>query len=455
MPRRNRVFMSGRVLVVDDQIAMTDLVRTVLSLEGHDVTTVNHADDALSAIDDADFDAVLTDVRMPGTDGIELCRRIGQLRPDLPVVVMTAFGSMETAVEALRADAYDFVTKPLENAVLVAAIRRAADHSRLTRQIRSLDDTAPPTEFPRLIGRSEPMRSLRRQLPPLAASDASLLITGESGTGKELVARSVHEASPRAGRPFVAVNCAALSDTLLESELFGHARGSFTDARADREGLFVAADGGTLLLDEMGDMPPAVQVKLLRVLEERRVRPVGSDREIDIDVRVMSATHRDLEAAVEDGSFRQDLYYRINVLSIDLPPLRSRGADILLLAEHFVDSIATRAGKAIAGITRPAAERLLAYHWPGNIRQLRNVIERAVALSTTDRIGVEDLPPAVVDHEPSRVWIGGDDPSELQPLSVIEDAYIRHVLRATGGHRTRAAEILGLDRKTLYRRLKE
>lgn len=447
--------MKPSILIVDDKPAMRELIAAILEPKGIACSQAESSETALSQISERDFDVVLTDVRMPGPSGISLCGDVVQRRPGLPVIVMTAFGSMETAVDALRAGAYDFVTKPFENDLLVAAIQRAVSHSQLSRTIRHLRDVARSSPPKDLLGQSPPMLHLMRQLGPIAASDASVLITGESGTGKELVARTIHQNSSRSGGPFVGINCAALSQTLLESELFGHAKGAFTDANRDREGLFASAGGGTLLLDEMGDMPMSVQVKLLRALEEQKVRPVGCNTEVPFDVRVLSATHRDLESAVEEGTFRSDLFYRINVINVDLPPLRARGTDILLIADHYILRFAQKSGREVDGITRAAAAKLLGYSWPGNIRELRNVIERGVALSTTNQLGIEDLPPKVVEHRSTDVFIGGDDPSQLVPLEQIQQRYIEHVLAATGGNRTRAAEILGLDRKTLYRRLKD
>ena len=305
-----------------------------------------------------------------------------------------------------------------------------------------------------IIGTSNKLDRAIETALQIATTDLSILITGESGTGKELVARSIHKLSSRAAHPFVAVNCAALSETLLESELFGHVRGAFTDARSERRGLFMEAEGGTLLLDEMGDMPMSMQVKLLRTLEENRLRAVGSDQEIEFNVRVLAATHRDLETAVEEGKFRQDLYYRINVIQLHLPPLRSRGTDILAIASHYIDQFAKTSGKEVTGITETAAEKLLAYSWPGNVRELRNVIERALALTRYDSVTVEDLPDKIRNHRGGTVFIGGDDPTELVPLEEVERRYIEHVLQAVDQNRTQAARILGLDRKTLYRKLK-
>ncbi len=282
-----------------------------------------------------------------------------------------------------------------------------------------------------------------------------MLITGESGTGKELVARALHQRSRRRDQPFVAVNCAALPDTLLESELFGHVKGAFTDARNDRKGLFVQAEGGTLLLDEIGEMPLAMQPKLLRALEENKVRPVGSEKEVAFDVRLLASTNRDLETAVEEGRFRKDLFFRIDVIQVELPPLRARGADALLLAQHFIEDCAGRAGKQVVGMSEGVAEKLLAYSWPGNVRELRNVIERAVALTRFDKLTVDDLPEKIRDYRSSQVVIGGNDPGELVPLEEVERRYILHVLDCVGGNRTLAARTLGLDRKTLYRKLRQ
>jgi DNA-binding NtrC family response regulator len=293
------------------------------------------------------------------------------------------------------------------------------------------------------------------QLARIADTETSILITGESGTGKELVARSLHSRSRRREMPFVPVNCAALPDALLESELFGHAKGAFTDARSDRKGLFAQAEGGTLFLDEIGEMPLTMQPKLLRALEESKVRPVGSDQEVPFDVRIVTATNRDLETAIEESRFREDLFFRINVIQLDMPPLRSRGTDVLLLAQHYLEAFATRAAKEVEGLSDAVAEKLINYSWPGNVRELRNVIERAVALTRYNKLAVEDLPEKIREYRSSQVFIGGEDPSELVPIEEVERRYIDHVLRAVDGNKTVAARILGLDRKTLYRKLQQ
>jgi two-component system response regulator HydG len=369
---------------------------------------------------------------------------------------MTAFGSMDTAIAAIRAGAYDFVTKPFEMDVIALTLQRAADHRELKEQVRVLSEAVERTKgFDDLVGASPAMQRLFDQLARIADTDASVLITGESGTGKELVARSIHRKSSRQQKPFVAVNCPALPETLLESELFGHARGAFTDARAERRGLIVQAEGGTLLLDEIGDLPLSIQPKLLRALEERTFRPVGGDQEVPFNARILAATNRDLEEAVEEGRFREDLFYRIDVIQVEVPPLRSRGTDILLLAQHFVGLFADRSNKQVVGITEPVAEKLLAYRWPGNVRELRNVVERAVALTRYDKLVIDDLPEKIRDYRSSQVLLGGEDPSELAPLEEVERRYILHVLQSVGDNKALAARTLGLDRKTLYRKLRQ
>jgi two-component system response regulator HydG len=444
------------VLIVDDERSMCDLLEADLRLRDFAPTCFTSAAEGLAAFARDEFDVVLTDVTMPGMGGIEFCSRLVGNRPDVPVVVMTAFGSLETAIAAIRAGAYDFVTKPIEMELLAVILHRAVERRRLKEQVRALSEAvARSSRFEELLGESAAMERLYDQLARIADSEASVLITGESGTGKEFVAKALHRRGSRREKPFVAVNCAALPDTLLESELFGHAKGAFTDARGDRKGLFVQAEGGTLLLDEIGEMPPAMQAKLLRALEENRVRPLGSEHEVAFDVRILAATNRDLETAVEEGRFRQDLFFRINVIQIDVPPLRSRGADILLLAQHFVEQFAPRAKKRVLGISEPVAEKLLSYDWPGNVRELRNVVERAVALTRHDKLTLDDLPEKIRDYRSSQVVIGGSDPGELAPLEEIERRYILHVLHCVGDNRTLAARTLGLDRKTLYRKLRQ
>ncbi len=448
--------MKPRVLIVDDERSMCEMLETDLKLRDFEVQWFTSAEDGFRVVLEQPIDTVLTDLKMPGIDGLEFCRRIVENRPDIPVVVMTAFGSLETAVAAIRAGAYDFVTKPVEMDLLAMTLGRAIGHRELQEKVKVLSQAADrAVRFEDLIGASPAMQKVYDQLARIADTETSILITGESGTGKELVARSLHSRSRRRDKPFVPVNCAALPDALLESELFGHAKGAFTDARSDRKGLFGQAEGGTLFLDEIGEMPLTMQPKLLRALEESKVRPVGSDQEVPFDVRIVTATNRDLETAVEESRFREDLFFRINVIQLDMPPLRSRGTDVLLLAQHYLKAFATRAAKEVEGLSDAVAERLLNYSWPGNVRELRNVIERAVALTRYNKLAVEDLPEKIREYRSSQVFIGGEDPSELVPIEEVERRYIDHVLRAVDGNKTVAARILGLDRKTLYRKLQQ
>ena len=396
---------------------------------------------------------MVTDLNMKGIGGLELCERIVERRGDLPVVVLTAFGSFETAVAAIRAGAYDFISKPVQLNVLAIALRRAAEHRALHDEVKRLRlEVGHPSRIENFIGRSPPMQRVHNLIAQVADAEASVLITGESGTGKEVVARALHRQSRRQGA-FVAVNCAAMPETLLESELFGHVRGAFTDAKEARPGLFLEARRGTLFLDEIGDMPLGLQPKLLRVLQERTVRPVGGAFELPVDVRILAATNRDLESAIEEKRFRDDLFFRINVIQIPLPPLRARVGDILPLVQHFLGQVAARAGKSVTGISPPAAAKLLAYPWPGNVRELVNCVERAVALTRHEQIVVDDLPDKIANHRSSQLVLGGDDPSELLSMDEVEKRYILRVLDAVAGNKTAAARILGFERKTLYRKL--
>ncbi len=448
--------MSGRILIVDDDPSMCEALDAGLAQHGFTTRWTTSGDEALHLLDANEVDAVLTDVQMRGLDGLALCERIAANRPDLPVVVITAFGSLETAVAAIRAGAYDFITKPVKMDALALALRRAVQNRALRDEVKRLRRLVTESDrFEELLGDSAGMRSLRALLERIADSEATVLITGESGTGKELVARALHRQSRRATQSFVAVNCAAMPEALLESELFGHARGAFTDARAPRRGLFLEAHGGTLLLDEIGDLPLALQPKLLRVLQERTVRPLGADREVPIDVRLIAATNRDLESALDEGRFREDLYFRINVIHVAVPPLRARASDVLRLAQHFLEACAARAAKHVTGLSPVAAERLLAYTWPGNVRELQNCMERAVALAQFEHLTVDDLPEQIRAYRASHVLVASDDPSELVPLEEVERRYILRVMDAVGGNKTLAAQTLGIGRKTLYRKLEQ
>ena len=448
--------MSGRVLVVDDERSMCETLEVVLQKRGFEVRWTTDPTEIPALLEATDADVLLTDLNMRGVSGLELCARIVASRPDVPVIVITAFGSLETAIAAIRAGAYDFITKPPEIDALVVALERAVQHRTLRAEVKRLQRVVEAsTRFGQVLGSSTAMRQVYDVLERIADSTASVLITGETGTGKEVAARALHERGPRKKGPFVAINCSAMPETLLESELFGHVRGAFTDARVPRTGLCVQASGGTLLLDEIGDMPLALQPKLLRVLQERRVRPIGGDEEVPIDVRVVATTNRDLRALVEAERFREDLFFRINVIHVELPPLRARGGDVLLLAQHFLELHAARAGKRIGGLAPGAAETLLESAWPGNVRELQNCIERAVALARYEEITVDDLPEQVRAYRRAHVLVAGDDPSELVSLAEVERRYILRVVEAAGGNKTMAADVLGITRKTLYRKLQE
>ena len=448
--------MSGNVLLVDDDRSMGDMLVRALGKKGFVARHTSSGVEALQAIEKDSYDVVVTDLNMKGLDGIALCRRIVDSQPDVPVIVITAFGSMETAISAIRAGAYDFITKPFEIDTFDIALARAIQHRVLRDEVRRLrEHTRNVTPSEEMIGTSPAMQRVYDLLSRIADSDVSVLITGETGTGKELVARAVHRQSKRVGQPFVAINCSAVPESLLESELFGHTKGAFTDARGARKGLFQQANGGTLFLDEIGDMPVALQPKLLRVLQERAVRPVGSDQEFPIDVRVLAATHRELETMVEERNFREDLYYRLNVVAVEIPPLRARGNDVLAVAQHYLVEAARRSGKSVKGLSPEAAERLLVYPWPGNVRELVNCMERAVALTRFDSITVEDLPAKVRDHKRTQVVVVAENDEELVSMDEVEHRYIAKVMEAVQGNKTRAAEVLGFDRKRLYRKLEK
>jgi two-component system, NtrC family, response regulator AtoC len=446
--------LTANILLVDDDRALCETLEAGLRRRGVHAVWKTSAAEALRALEQADFDVVVTDLNMREMGGIELCERVAQNRPDVPVIVLTAFGSLDAAVSAIRAGAYDFISKPVEVDALVLAVERAANHRRLREEVKRL--RLEVIERPRdseLIGESAAMRRVHDLISRVADADATVLIVGESGTGKEIVARAVHKRSGRRAGPFIAINCAAVPETLLESELFGHVRGAFTDAKEAHPGLFVLAKGGTLFLDEMGDMPLGLQPKLLRVLQERMVRPLGGKSEVPVDVRIIAATNRDLEVAIEDGRFREDLYYRVNVVQISLPPLRARRADILPLALHFIRGFAEQSKKNVTGFTKEVAEKLGSYAWPGNVRELQNSMEHAVALTRLAEICVDDLPEKIRDYRFSHVVVAGDDPAELVPLEEMERRYILRVLEAVAGNKTAAARVLGIERKTLYRKL--
>ena len=445
--------MKPSVLVVEDDQPMRDMLGARLAHRGFDVTSCASGAEAIEIVERKDIELVVSDVNMKGMTGVELCRRVLEHRPQLPVVLITAFGSMELAIQAIRAGAYDFLPKPFEIDQLALAIERGVQLARLKDEVQRLRRAVSPPGFGTLIGDSPRMTELYRVLGKVSESTVPVLLTGESGTGKELVARAIHDAGARADGPFVAINCAAMPASLLESELFGHEKGAFTDARTAKAGLFVAANRGTIFLDEVGELPLEMQPKLLRALQEHTVRPVGSNTEVPFDARVITATNRDLETMIEEHRFREDLYFRINVLQVDLPPLRARGGDVLVLARHFLDRIAARAQKRIIGFSPEAAQKLVAYGWPGNVRELENCIERAVALASFDHITVSDLPEKVRAFRSNQLVVSSDDPTTLVTLEELEQRYVARVLESVAGNKAAAARVLGIERKTLYRML--
>jgi two-component system response regulator HydG len=451
--RRN---MHEHILVVDDDIDTAVLACEGLRKRGFNARAVSSAEECLGRLGSSDVDLVITDVHMAMVSGIELCRRIAQAHPDTLSIVITGETGLETAIAAMRAGAYDYITKPLKIDVLAVAVARAVDHVQLRNELHALRSSASADHGRHgIAGASTAIRETVDMVERVASSEATVLITGESGTGKELVARALHDLSDRRDQPFVAINCGAMPAPLLESELFGHVRGAFTDAKQARPGLFAQAGSGTIFLDEIGEMPSEMQVKLLRVLQERSVRPVGGDEEIQIRARVIAATNRDLEIEVEEKRFREDLYYRINVVPISVPPLRARMDDLLLLAQQFLRRIAKRLRKPVAGISAPAARKMLDYDWPGNVRELENCMERAVALCRHKDITVDDLPAKFFEHGASRMVIDTTSPLEMITIDEMTRRYVRQVLVATSGNKTHAARVLGIDRRSLYRRLAE
>jgi DNA-binding NtrC family response regulator len=447
--------MDIRILVIDGSQGLCERIQAGLEPGGWSVSWCTGYEDGLSLALEQPYDAILVEFNLgEAGGGIAACRRLTQNLLNTPVILLGSNGDMQEVVAALRAGAHDFVSKPIEMAQLRDCIERSVRERFRGEAVKRLAQVESSGGRPvgNLIGQCRSMTRLYDLIRRVAASGTTVLITGESGTGKELVASALHAEGGRTERPFVAINCAAVPANLLESELFGHVRGSFTDAKGDRKGLFQEAHGGTLFLDEIGELPLEMQPKLLRVLQERQVRPAGGNCTIDIQVRIIAATNRNLEQQVADGRFRSDLYFRLNVVQMGIPPLRARGNDILLLANHFLLMAAERLGKSSRTVSPEVARKLLAYDWPGNVRQLENVMERAMTLAQTDRIELEDLPDRIREHEP--VPGQGDMPLEsFITLDQQERRHIAQVLRHVGGNKTQAARLLGVDRRTLYRKL--
>ncbi len=443
-----------KVLVVDDEMGILDTLQILFRSEGFEVRTANSAREAFAALEAQTPDLVLSDIKMHGAGGVDVLRRAKEVDPELPVILMTAQASLRSAMDAVNEGAYHYIQKPFGNDDLLAVCRRAVEarqlkveNRRLKKEIRRRDRSV----VGRPIGRSRTFSEVLGLAETVAPTDSTVLLSGESGTGKEVVARYIHDLSERSDGPFQSINCGALPESLLESELFGHVKGSFTGAVKDRDGVLVAAGGGTFFLDEIGEMSAATQVKLLRAIQEREVIPVGATRAVPVDVRIIAATNRDLEEEIRKGAFRSDLYYRLNVIQLRLPPLRERPEDIDLLARHFLVRLSEREGGEPRELRDDTLEVLRAYDWPGNVRELENALERAAVVGSSGLLDPAGLPERV--REQRDVRLVDDAPPPNPTMEVIERAYIQWVLLAEGGNRTRTAEVLGIDPSTLYRKL--
>ncbi|RME14813.1 MAG: sigma-54-dependent Fis family transcriptional regulator [Bdellovibrio sp.] len=451
-----------RVVIVDDDHEMREMLSEFLRDNDYEVYDY---DSSVKALDEmkkgmlkeksslGDIDLVITDLSMPEIDGLTLLDEINRLSPDLPVILITAFGSIESAIEATKKNAFDYILKPFKLNEILATIERAVKFHSLKKENKQLKRRLKgQTSENLIIGKSRAMRSVLDLIQRVAQASANVLITGESGTGKELVAQAIHQQGPRSHRPFVAINCTSIPETLLESELFGHVKGSFTGATQNKKGLFAEAEGGTIFLDEIGDLDLSLQAKLLRVLQEKKIKPVGANQYVDVDVRIIAATHKDLMKAIAEGRFREDLYYRLSVIPIVIPPLRHRREDIPLLVHFFMEKYSKANHMPSKTLTNRAMERLMACSWPGNVRELENIIERLVVLCPKDVIDMEDLPPLQVE---SLEHFLSQSLSDWPTLHQLEKRYIKMVLDKTGGRKEKASQILGINRRTLYRKEQE
>lgn len=447
--------MKPEILIVDDDVSHHRMLETVLSAEGYEISHAADGREAVAAVQKKFFDIILMDIRMNRMGGIEALQLVKDISPGIPVIIMTAYASVNTAVDALKSGAYDYLTKPLDIDELKIHVKKALTYFRLEREnLFMRERLASQFDFTEIIGRCQPMIEMYETLSLVAPSDATVLIYGESGTGKELVANAIHQNSPRKDNPFIKVNCAALPETLLESELFGHEKGAFTGAGVRKKGRFAHAHTGTIFLDEIAEMPATTQVKILRVLQEQEFEPLGSSKSVKVDIRIIAATNRILEEEIENGNFREDLYYRLNVVSVKIPPLRERKDDILLLADYFLKKYADKNKKMIKGFTPRTIDLLLRHTWPGNVRELENAVERLVILAREEMLSPEYLPDAIkgYDGENRDESIGF---SAGQSLKEVEKQMILQTLDEAGGNRTHAAEILGISRRTLQLKLKK
>src|SRR5207249_5486020 len=450
----------ANILVVDDELSMRQFLTHLFQRDGHSIRVAENGRQAMTLLRQEPADVIISDVKMPDMGGIDLLRAARELQPTVEVIMMTAFANENTAHQAFLLGAFDFVNKPFDNELLKEKVARALQKISIVKEKQALQvenealikGQRARGKLSNIIGESDRMGAVYQMVETVAEVQSTVLITGESGTGKELVARAIHDLSPRGRKPFVSVNCGAFTETLLESELFGYVKGSFTGATANRKGLFEAADQGTIFLDEIGEMSAAMQVKLLRVLQERKVRPVGAHEETEVNTRVIAATNRDLSAMVKDGSFREDLFYRVSVIPMELPPLRERGSDIAELSEHFIRKYCAETGRTIA-ISAPAMRLLESYSWPGNVRELEHAIERAVALERTDLIQPERLPEQINNYSPTRISSDLQLPDEginlTAHLDQLEKTYVLEALRRTEGNQTNAADLLKMSVRSL------
>lgn len=446
----------AKILVVDDDAVARELLTEALKKEGYDVEAFSNGADAIERGQQQKVDVVLTDIRMGAVDGLTVLREFKRFSPDTSIVLLTAFGSLEGAIEAIKQGAYDYLAKPFKKEEIKLVVQRSLDHCRLVREnARFREELKSKDEWSPLVGSSPAMLEVYKLVARVSESKSTVLLQGESGTGKELIARAIHANSPRRDKPFVPVNCGALPDTLLESEMFGYEKGAFTGAVGMKTGLFEAANGGTLFLDEIGELGPALQVKLLRVMQDHEVRRVGGTGSVKVDVRIIAATNRDLEQSVKEGRFRDDLYYRLNVVRITLPSLAERKEDIPMLAHHFLQKCAAGSPGAVRGLLPETMALLKRYHWPGNVRELENAIERAVSLSHGPLLTPEDLPEAIrqstVSDADAKLAKGEQADEALLTLEEVEKRHLIRVLKETRGNKVKAAKILGIDRRTLYR----
>jgi two-component system NtrC family response regulator len=446
------------ILIVDDEKNYLLVLEALLGPQGYEIVTANNAHDALRSVREADLDLVITDVKMPGMNGIELLEECKKIKPELPVIIMTAYGSIEMAVDAMKKNAYDYITKPFQNEQLKLTVKKALDNYRLIKQNKLLSQALSDRfRYGNMVGKSKPILKIYDIIDKVAQSKASVLITGPSGTGKELIAKSIHYGGARRDRAFVSINCGALTETLLESELFGHERGAFTGAVALKKGRFELADGGTLFLDEVGDMPPSLQVRLLRVLQEMEFERVGGTRTIKVDVRVLSASNRDIKDDVAEGIFREDLFYRLNVIQIEVPPLRERADDIPLLVKHFIEKYSSDEDKGPIELRPEVWKAFYTYTWPGNVRELENLIERAVVLSSGGVVTVEELPEELIGAEAELDVDRFIPPNVPLPTALerIEEKLIRRALNQCSNVQAHAAERLGITKSLIQHKMKK